>query len=175
MSILFIIPVIVDIHSHRFEVYTLVSEIHENVDLVSGFKNIFESEGIINSQDVALASWIDLYHYSKEEIILKPKEQLVKVEAPFTYEISGLAIVNILDKPMQSTVMLKLKFTQNLVMLDITNSSSAMVILSLKEVIEKEKKDEVMDMLYKYKEGFSLTDEIGTCPNIEAEIDVTDK
>ena len=30
-------------------------------------------------------------------------------------------------------------------------------------------------MLYKYKETFSLRDEIGTCPNIEVEIDVTDK
>ena len=32
-----------------------------------------------------------------------------------------------------------------------------------------------MDMLYKYKEVFSLRDEIGTCPNIEVGIDVTDK
>ena len=32
-----------------------------------------------------------------------------------------------------------------------------------------------MDMLFKYKEAFSLTDENGTCPNIEVEIDVTDK
>ena len=31
--------------------YTLVSEIHENVDLVLGIKNIFELEGIINSRD----------------------------------------------------------------------------------------------------------------------------
>ena len=38
---------------------------------------------------------------------------------------------------------------------------------------EKEKK-EVMEM-YKYKEAFSLRDEIGTCPNIEVEIDVTDR
>ena len=30
-------------------------------------------------------------------------------------------------------------------------------------------------MLYKYKEAFSVRDEIGTCPNIEVEIDVTDK
>ena len=39
---------------------------------------------------------------------------------------------------------------------------------------EKEKK-QVMEMLYKYKEMFSLRGEIGTCPNIEVEIDVTDK
>ena len=38
-----------------------------------------------------------------------------------------------------------------------------------------EEKKHVMDMLYKYKDAFNLRDEIGTCPNIEAEIDVTDK
>ena len=32
-----------------------------------------------------------------------------------------------------------------------------------------------MDMLYRYKEAFSLRDEIGTCPNIEVGINVTDK
>ena len=32
-----------------------------------------------------------------------------------------------------------------------------------------------MDMLYKYKDVFSLRDEIGACPNIVIEIDVMDK
>ena len=41
--------------------------------------------------------------------------------------------------------------------------------------LNKEEKVKVMDMLYKYKEAFSLRDEIGTCPNIELEIEVTDK
>ena len=41
--------------------------------------------------------------------------------------------------------------------------------------LSKEEKIKVMDMLYKYKEALSLKDEIGTCPNIEVEIDVTDK
>ena len=40
VSVLFIIPVIVDIHRHRFEIYTLVSKIHEYVDLVLGIKNL---------------------------------------------------------------------------------------------------------------------------------------
>ena len=39
----------------------------------------------------------------------------------------------------------------------------------------EEEKEEVMNMLYKYKETFSLRDEIGTCPNIEVGIEVTDK
>ena len=41
--------------------------------------------------------------------------------------------------------------------------------------LNKEERLKVMDMLYKYKEAFSLREEIGTCPNIEVEIEVTDK
>ena len=58
--------------------------------------------------------------------------------------------------------------------------------MSDKEILEKyigvenscltdKEKNEVMDMLCKYKEAFSLRDEIGTCPNIEVEIDIKDK
>ena len=131
----FVIPIIVDTYSHRFEVYTLVSEIHENVDLVLGIKNVFELEGVVNSWECCF-SFLNRSTplFPKEKIILKPKEQkLVKVEAPFIDEISGLAIVRILEELMQSTMMLKLKFTQNLAMLDIMNSSSEIVILNAKE------------------------------------------
>ena len=41
--------------------------------------------------------------------------------------------------------------------------------------LTKEETKEVMEMLYKYKKAFSLRDEIGTCPNIEVELDVVDK
>ena len=44
-----------------------------------------------------------------------------------------------------------------------------------KSCLSDQEKKEVMEVLYKYKESFSLRDEIGTCPNIEVEIDVTDK
>ena len=40
--------------------------------------------------------------------------------------------------------------------------------------LSNSEKKQVMDMLYKYKDAFSLRDEIGTCPKIEVEIDVTD-
>ena len=39
---------------------------------------------------------------------------------------------------------------------------------------EPERK-EVMDIMYEYKDAFSLREKIGTCPNIEVEKDVTDK
>ena len=51
VSVSFIIPVNVDVHIYRFEIYTLVSETQENVDLVLGIKNVFELEGVINSRD----------------------------------------------------------------------------------------------------------------------------
>ena len=41
--------------------------------------------------------------------------------------------------------------------------------------LTKSEKKEVRELLYQYKDAFSLQDEIGTCPNIEVEIDVTDK
>ena len=37
------------------------------------------------------------------------------------------------------------------------------------------KKKKVRRLIYKYKDLFSLRDEIGTCPNIEVEIEVTDR
>ena len=54
ISVLFIIPIVIDIHGHKFKIVTLVLEIHENVDLVLGIKNIFELEDLINSQSYAI-------------------------------------------------------------------------------------------------------------------------
>ena len=107
VSVLFIIPVIIDAHRHRFEIYTLVSEIHENVDLVLGIKNVFELEGVIISQDCCFKFLNrSLPIFPKECVILKPKEQkLIKVKAPFIDEISGLAIIKILDGSTYSTML----------------------------------------------------------------------
>ena len=264
IGVLFIIPVIVEIHSHRFKIYTLVSEIHENVDLVLGIKNVFELEGVINSRDCQfefLNRSVPIY--PQKEIILKPDEQkLVKVRAPFIDEISGLVIIKITHGGTYSTLLIKLKFTCNKAVLDRKNAGKETMILRLEEMIgivdirslgyykikqgilqqilsryyrfeeakklceyfnkfvntlkkdreqttsvdkypwldpedkkwnmtdreilekyvdlrnsclNKEEKVKVMDMLYKYKEAFSLRDEIGTCPNIEVEIEVMDK
>ena len=261
---LFIIPVIIDIHRHRFEIYTLVSEIHENVDLVLGIKNVFKLEGVINSRDCCfkfLNRSVPIF--PEKEIVLKPSEQkLIRVKASFVDEISGMAIIKILDGGSYSTLLIKLKFTCNKAILDIVNRGKDTMIFkpeemigiidlrSLgyykmkqgilqqnlsryyrfekaeklceyfnkfvntlkkereqkspeekypwsdpdddrrhrtdKEILEKyinldnsclneEEKVKVMNMLFDYKEAFSLRDEIGTCPNIEVEIDVTDK
>ena len=51
MSVLFIIPVILDIHYHRLEVLTLVSEIHENVNLMSRHKEHISVRRQIDSKE----------------------------------------------------------------------------------------------------------------------------
>ena len=48
VSVLFIIPIIIEIHGHRFEIYTLVSDINENIDIAIEIKNVFELGGVIN-------------------------------------------------------------------------------------------------------------------------------
>ena len=131
------IPVIIEVHNHRFEIYTLVSEIHKNVDLVLGIKNVFELEGVINSRDCRfefLNRSVPIY--PKKDIILRPDEKkLVKVKALFVDKISGLAIIKIIDGKTSSTVSIKLKFTSNKAILDIRNAGKDTVILNPKEMI----------------------------------------
>ena len=263
VAILFLIPVIIDIYGHRFEVFTLVSEIHDNVDFILGMKNVFELEGVIDTRDSSFKFLNrSLPFYSKDQVVVKPKERkFIKIEAPFVDEISGLAIVKMLDSKEQCTVVLKLKFVRNCASLDITNNTQETVIFEPKQMlgildlrslgyykikqgvlqqnlskcyhiesverlceefntivnerkkeeteIEKDKypwlnenderkdmtdreilekhinlddsclteseKTQVRDMIYEYREAFSLRDEIGTCPNIEIDIDVKDR
>ena len=264
VAVLFIVPVIIEIHSHLFEVFTLVSEIHDNVDLVLGMKNTYELEGIKDTQDSSFRFLNrSIPFFSKEQTIVKPKEKkFIKIEAPFIYKISGHVIVKMIDNEGQCTVVLKLKFLRNCASLDVTNNTQETVvfdpnqmlgILDLRSlgyykikqgmlqqnlskcyhfesieklceefnaIVNERKKEEerevdkgkypwlddsderkymtdreilethinldnscltesektqVRDMIFEYREAFSLRDEIDTCPNIEIDIDVTDK
>ena len=51
VAVLFVIPVIIEVYGYRFEVFTLLSEMHDNVDLVLDMRNAYELEGIIDMQD----------------------------------------------------------------------------------------------------------------------------
>ena len=85
VGVLFVIPVIVDIHGHRSKIFTVVFEIHENVDLILGIKNIFEVEGVSDSCDSSF-SFLNrsVPFFPKERTEIKSREQkIVVVEAPF--------------------------------------------------------------------------------------------
>ena len=74
--------------------------------------------------------------FPKERIILKLKEQgLVKIDAKFSDEISGLVIIKLLDKSTQSIMMLKVKFMRNAAILHVTNSSEEILILNPNEAL----------------------------------------
>ena len=137
ISVLIKIPVIIEVHGHTFKIYTLVSAIHENVDLVLGITNVFELEGVINSRDCRfkfLNRSVPIY--PEKELILKPNEQkVVKVRAAFVDDISGLAIIKIIDGKTNSPLLIKLKFMHNKAVLDIKNAGKHTMILNPKEMI----------------------------------------
>ena len=128
---------IVDIHGHRFEIYTLVSEIHKNVDLVLGIKNVFELEGVINLRECCFKFLNRSVPIDPEkEIVLKPnKQKLVKVKAPFVDKISGMAIIKILGGGTFSTLLIKLIFTCNKAVLDIVNREKETMIFRPEEML----------------------------------------
>ena len=131
------IPVIVDIYGHRFEIYTLVSEIHENVDLVLGIKNVFELEGVINLHD-SYFSFLNrsIVFFPKEKTEIPPKTQkMIIVEALFLEELSGMAIIKVLDMTQHTTNMIKLKFIRNKGILKITNNTNDVVMFDRQDMI----------------------------------------
>ena len=62
--------ILVIVCGHRLEVFTLVSEIFDNVDMVLGIKNIFELEGVIDSRE-------SYFTFLSRSIPILPREQVV--------------------------------------------------------------------------------------------------
>ena len=153
VGVLFVIPVIVEICGHRLEVFTLVSEIFDNVDMVLGIKNIFELEGVIDSHESCfrfLSRSIPIFPW--EQVVVKPGEKkLITIETPFVEEILGMAIVKIIDKGQKMPMMLKLKFIRKKATLDITNNTREILIFDRKTMIG------ILDLrslgYYKIKQG----------------------
>ena len=137
VSVLFVIPVVIDIHGYRFEIFTLVSKIHDNVDLVMGMKNIFELEGVIDSR-VSCFSFLSrsIPFFPVTTVGIAPKlQKMVIIEAPFIEELSGMAMVKILDIKEQTTNMIKLKFVRNKAALKVTNKTHETVTFERTEMM----------------------------------------
>ena len=90
--------------------------------MVLGIKNLFELEGVIDSQELCfrfLSRSIPIF--PREQVVVKLGEKkLIPIKAPFVEEISGMAIVKIIDPGQKTPVMLK--FVRNKATLDITNN-----------------------------------------------------
>ena len=89
-KIFFIFPIIVTIYGHMFELYTMVSEIHDNVDLVIGIQNFAELEGEIRMRRIKFkfinrSALIIPVH---KEMIKSKERKFVNIEAIFRLNIT---------------------------------------------------------------------------------------
>ena len=137
VGVLFVIPVIIEICGHRLEMLTLVSEIFDNVGMVLGIKNLFELESVIESWESCFRFLSrSILIFPREQVVVKPGEKkLIPIESPFVEEISGMAIVKIIDQGQKTLMMLKLKFVWNKAMLDITNNTRETLIFDKKKTV----------------------------------------
>ena len=100
VATLFVIPFIFKVGKHMFEVYTLVSEIQLNIDIILGVKNMFEIEGEIScctSQFRFLNRSLPIFTLSTHRIKVGVKAY-VKAEVPFIEKLSRHVIAKLLYK-----------------------------------------------------------------------------
>ena len=113
---LFVIPLVFKIQGHIFEVYTLVSEIQDKMDLILGVKNIFELEGVINSRTCSvnfLNRSLPIFPLAHHKI--KPEKMAyVRVRIQFVEKLSGIAIVKLMYKYHIDTMRVKVYHNQSI-------------------------------------------------------------
>ena len=114
---LFVIPLVFKIQGHIFEVYTLVSEIQDKMDLILGVKNIFELEGIVNTRICSvkfLNRSLPIFPVAHHKI--KPgRMAYVKVRIPFVEKLSGIAIVKLLYQYHIGTMRVRIDSNQSII------------------------------------------------------------
>ena len=267
---------------HTFEIFTIVAEIDDDIDLVFGFNNMVETEGMLNTSTGE-------YDFIDRSIPIFPQNDLdvpagekayIKVKAPFCDKLSGMICANFFGRDMVYTLRVKFQDNQGIVqfrngsdetaqlrkdkavgildlrsieyfkvgyqkMVNMAESSKAFKMYHYQQVkcetktevdqymritekystekskrklnkeekigpdqkpdpypwladddprrhqsdeeilyekidlsdsaLSRKEKARLMKMLIKYREAFSLRDQIGECPNLEADIKVIDE
>ena len=132
----FVISILLKIAGHKFEIYALVSDIRPSIDLVLGMKNMHEIESELsprNSEFRFLNRAVPLF--TLENFSLKPGcKRFAKCIAPFPTNLSGTAIIKIVQGP--RTITVQCKFQNNLGVLDLVNTSKTTMIFSTDTALE---------------------------------------
>ena len=114
---LFVIPLPFMSCGHTFEIFTIVAEIDDDMDLVFGFKNITETEGMLNTRTGE-------YGFIDRSIPIFPQNDLdvpagekayIKVKAPFCDKLSGMICTKFFGRDMVYTLRVKIKDNQGVV------------------------------------------------------------
>ena len=116
------------------------------------------------------------YYKIKQDVLQQNLSKHYHFESAYTMHEQSNRFVNLLKKEEENT-------EENYLWLDKNDERKYMTdrdildtyINSDNSCLTKGEKKEVRDLLYEYKDAFSLRDETGMWPNIEVEIDVTDK
>ena len=119
----FVIPLQLKIMQHKFEIYTLVSDIEDSIDMVLGMKNMFELEAEHSSRysEFRIMNRA-IPMFPVENFTLKPgNKRFIKFIVPFFNNLTGTAIVKLTIGPHMYTTQCTLK--NNLGVIDLVNTS----------------------------------------------------
>ena len=110
---LFVIPIQFITYGHVFEIYTIVAEIDDGMDLVFGFKNMAETEGRLNTRTGEydfIGRSIPVYPQNDLDVPAK-NQVLIKIKAPFGEKLSERVIAKLFGS--EKVFTLKIRIVNN--------------------------------------------------------------
>ena len=114
---LFVIPILFMACGHTFEIFTIVAEIDDDMDLVFGFKNMVETEGLLNTRTGEfdfIGRSIPIF--PQNDLDVRPGEKAyVKIEAPFCDKLSGMICAKFFSRDVVNTLRIKIQDNQGVV------------------------------------------------------------
>ena len=104
-------------HGHVFEVYTIVAEIDDGMDLVFGFKNMAETEGRLNTRTGEydfIGRSMPVYPQNDLDVPVG-KQVLIKIKAPFEEKLSGRIMTKMFGSEKAFTMKIRIENNQGCV------------------------------------------------------------
>ena len=117
ITTLFVIPIQFMTNSHIFEIYTIVTEIDDGMGLVFGFKNMTETEGMLNTRTGEydfIGRSITIYPKNDLDVPVG-KQVLIKIKAPFGEKLPGRIMTKLFGSEKVFTVKLRIENNQGCV------------------------------------------------------------
>ena len=114
---LFVIPILFMACGHTFEIFTIVAEIDDDMDLVFGFKNMVETEGLLNTRTGEfdfIGRSIPIF--PQNDLDVGPGEKAyVKIKVPFCDKLSGMICAKFFSRDVVNTLRIKIQDNQGIV------------------------------------------------------------
>ena len=102
---------------HIYEIYTIIAEIDDGMDFGFGFKNMTETEGMLNTRTGEcdfIGKSIPVYPQNDLDVPVG-KQVLIKIKAPFGEKLSGRIMTKLFDSEKVFTMKLRIENNQGCV------------------------------------------------------------